>query len=151
MLERLASGVADAFREHQLVVAAGGIAFRVLLATVTGTLCLLGLLGFFDLSEVWRSDVAPDIRSSVSDAAFTVINDAVDYVLTQKALYWVTIGAAVALWQISGVVRFSGQALNRIYGLDEQRPWRERVITSLAVAVAIAALMLATLDRKSGV
>ncbi len=122
-----------------------GIAFRVVLATVTGTLCLLGLLGFFDLSEVWRSDIAPDLRDSVSDAAFRVIDQAVTYVLQQKAFYWVTIGAAAALWQISSVVRFSGQALNEVYGVKESRSLRERFLGSFAVAAAIAVLMLAAL------
>jgi membrane protein len=144
-LGRLAEGVVDAFREHQLLIAAAGIAFRVLLATVTGTLCLLGLLGFLDLSEVWSSDVAPDVRSSVSDPSFRVIDQAVTYVLEQKALYWVTIGAAIAIWQISSVVRFSGQALNRIYGIEERRPFSNRLRSSIAVAVAIAVLLAGTL------
>ena len=49
----------------------------MLLETVVGTLFVTGLLGFFGLSEVWRSDIAPDLRDSVSNAAFTVIDDAV--------------------------------------------------------------------------
>jgi YihY family inner membrane protein len=142
---RLARDVADAFREHHLLIAAYAIAFRVLVAIVTGTLCLVGLLGFFDLSEVWRSDVAPDIRGSVSDAAFRVIDDAVTRVLTDKAFYWVTIGAAIAIWQISSVVRTCGQTLNEIYRVDEKRSVRERVLSSIATAIAIAALMLAAL------
>src|SRR3954451_1432131 len=145
MLERLARGVIETFREHHLLVSAYGIAFRVLVATVTGTLCLVGLLGFLDLSEVWRSDIAPDVRGSVSDAAFRVIDQAVNHVLTDKAFYWVTIGAALAIWQISSVVRTCGQTLNDIYGVDEDRPLREWVWTSILTAVAIALLMLATL------
>jgi membrane protein len=145
MLERLAPGVIETFREHHLFVAAYAIAFRVLVATVTGTLCLVGLLGFLDLSEVWRSDIAPDVRGSVSDAAFRVIDQAITQVLTGKAFYWVTIGAALAIWQISSVVRTCGQTLNDIYGVDEERPLREWVWASIWTALAIAGLLLATL------
>jgi len=80
----LARGTVEEFREHQLLIAAGGIAFRVLLATVVGALFVAGLLGFFGLSEVWRSDLAPDLRASVSDASFRVIDDAVLYVLDNR-------------------------------------------------------------------
>jgi membrane protein len=145
MFQRLAPGVIETFREHHLLVSAYGIAFRVLVATVTGTLCLVGLLGFLDLSEVWSSDVAPDVRSSVSDASFRVIDDAVTHVLTQKAIYGVTIGAALAIWQISSVVRTCGQTLNDIYGVDEERPLREWLWASIWTATAIGLLLLATL------
>jgi YihY family inner membrane protein len=144
-IEPLATDVVETFREHHLLIAAYGIAFRVLVATVTGTLCLLGLLGFLDLSEVWRSDVAPDVHASVSDASFRVIDQAVPHVLTEKAFYWVRIGAVLAIWQISSLVRTCGQTLNAIYGTDEERPLREWVGASIAVAVAIALLLLATL------
>ena len=93
---RLVRRVIDEFREHQLLIASGGIAFRVLLATVVGALYVMGLLGFFGLSEVWRSDIAPDLRSSVSDPAFRLLNDAALQVLEGKAFFWVTAGAAIA-------------------------------------------------------
>src|SRR5436190_6886094 len=122
---RLARDVGEVFSEHHLVVAAYGIAFRVLVAIVTGTLSLLGLLGFLNLSEVWRADIAPDVRASVSDAAFRVIDQAATQVLSDKAFYWVTIGGALAIWQISSVVRTAGQTLNVIYGVEKERPLRE--------------------------
>jgi membrane protein len=143
--QRLAREVLECFREQQLLIAAGGIAFRVLLATVTGTLCLLGLLGFFDLSEIWRHNVAPDVRGSVSPDVFRVIDQAVTHVLEDKAFYWVTIGAAIAVWQFSGVVRASGQTLNRVYGVKDERSLREEIVTSVTAGAIIGLLLLATL------
>ena len=144
-IRALARDVVGEFREHQLLIAAGGIAFRVLLATVVGTLFITGALGFFGLEEVWSSDIAPDLRNSVSDAAFRVINDAVTYVLDNKSLFWVTIGAGIAIWQLSGVVRASGQTLNKIYDVEEKRSLAEEVWNSIKVAAAAAVLLLATL------
>jgi YihY family inner membrane protein len=142
---KLARQVLDDFREHQLLIAAGGIAFRVLLATVVGTLFVVGLLGFFGLSEVWHSDIAPDLRGSVSPAAFTVINDAVTHVLENKDVFWVTFGAAAAVWQISGVVRAAGQTLNRLYGAEERRSFGEELWSSIRTAAAVALILVATL------
>jgi len=144
-IRALARDVVGEFREHQLLIAAGGIAFRVLLATVVGSLFITGALGFFGLDEVWSSDIAPDLRNSVSDAAFRVINDAVTYVLDNKSLFWVTIGAGIAIWQLSGVVRASGQTLNKIYDVEEKRSLAEEVWNSIKVAAAVAVPLLATL------
>jgi membrane protein len=142
---KLVAEVIESFREHNLLIAAGGIAFRVLLATVVGTLFITGALGFFGLDEVWRSDIAPDLRGSVSDAAFRVIDDAVTYVLENKSLFWVTAGAAIAIWQLSGVVRASGQTMNNLYGVEEKRPLVEELLDSIKTAAAVGVILLVTL------
>lgn len=144
---RLARQVVEVFREDQLLVSASAIAFRVLIATVVGALFVAGLLGFFGLTEIWRSDIAPDLRGSVSDAVYRVIDDAVVYVLENKSVFWVTLGAAIALWQISRVVRVSGQVLNRIYGIDdeEEGPVLVELWRSIKAAAAIAVLLIAAL------
>ena len=144
---RLARQVVEEFREDQLLVSASAIAFRVLIATVVGALFVAGMLGFLGLTEVWRSDLAPDLRGSVSDPVYRVIDDAVVYVLENKNVFWVTLGAAIALWQLSRVVRVSGQILNRVYGVKEQdqESVMEGFWTSIKTAAAIAVLLLAVL------
>jgi membrane protein len=142
---RLLRDVVEEFREQDLLVAASGIAFRVLLCTVVGALFLVGLLGFLGLAEVWRSDLAPDVRNSVSDPAFRVINDAALHVLNNKAVFWVTGGLLIVLWQVSRMVRACGQTLNRIYGVREERPLLRQFWESIAAAAAVAVIMLAAL------
>ncbi len=141
----LAGGVLACFREHQLLIAAGGIAFRVFLALVTGTLMTVGLIGFFDLEEIWRQDLAPDLEGAVSPPAYRLIDEAVITVLTSKQVFWVTLGALIAVWQTSGVVRASGQTLNRLYGVDDDRTLWEELRSSLAVGALIGLLMIAAL------
>ncbi|MFL5869887.1 MAG: YihY/virulence factor BrkB family protein [Solirubrobacterales bacterium] len=133
------------FRRHSLLVAGGGIALRTMLATVTGSLALLGVLGFFDLTEVWRSNVAPDLRDSVSPAAFRLLDDAVTTVLTSRQIFWATVGTGLAVWQISGVVRACGQTLNRIDGVTDDRSLLREFGESLLAGALIAVLLLVTL------
>jgi membrane protein len=144
-VRRLARDVVAEFREQDLLLAASGIAFRVLLCTVVGALFLFGLLGFLGLSEVWRSDLAPDVRGSVSDPAFRVINDAALSVLDNKAIFWVTGGLFIVLWQVSRMVRACGQTLNRIYGATEKRSLMSQFWESIKAAALVAVIMVATL------
>jgi uncharacterized BrkB/YihY/UPF0761 family membrane protein len=46
------------------------IAFRVVLSIVPFPLVLPALIGFLDLEEIWRQDVAPELKKSASEAAF---------------------------------------------------------------------------------
>ena len=134
--------VANAFRRHGLLISAGGIALRVFLALVTGVLFTLGLLGFFGFEEVWRQDLAPELKGSVSQPLFEVINTAVTEVFRSKAFFWTTLGAVFAVWQISGVVRASGQTLNRIDGEEEKRSLLREIAVSLAAGAAVMALLI---------
>lgn len=137
--------IAEGFREHNLLVEASGIAFRVLLALIPCALFVLGLIGFLGLDEVWRQDIAPDLRSSVSPAAYRLIDDTVSQVLTQKQIFWVTVGAAIAVWQMSGVVRTVRKILNRMYRADEDRSTARVFLDSLLIGAVVGALLLCAL------
>ncbi len=124
----------------------------MLLALIPALLFVFGALGFLGLDEVWRSDIAPDVRSSVSPAAFTLINDAVIKVLTSQQFYWVTIGLALALWQVSGVVRACHQIIVRIYDGDgKSKSLLEHLGSSIATGAAVgAAILLAVATLRAG-
>jgi membrane protein len=150
--QEAASSLVQAFRKHDLLVEAGAISFRMLLALIPALLFVFGALGFFGLEEVWRSDIAPDLRAGVSPAAFTLIDEAVVSVLTSKQLFWVTIGLGLALWQISGVVRACHQILKRIYGVSDDRddPF-SHFASSVAVGAASgAAILVAIVAIRAG-
>jgi membrane protein len=142
--DALARAVGE-FRDQALLVEASAIAFRVLLATIPAALFLIGLVGFLNLDSVWRDEVAPGLRDSVSQPAFHVIDDTVTYVLERQQLFWITIGVAVAVWEMSAVVRAVARVLNRIYGVEDDRPGRERLLNSLWVAALVGLLILAAL------
>jgi membrane protein len=137
--------IVEGFREHNLLVEASGIAFRVLLALIPCALFVLGLIGFLGLDEVWRTDIAPDLRSSVSPAAYKLIDDTVSGVLTQKQAFWVTVGAAIAVWEMSGVVRSVRKILNRMYRANEDRSTARVFLDSFLIGAVVGGLLLCAL------
>ena len=139
-LSELRRGVED----HEVLNSASAIAFQVLTALVPLTLVLLALIGFFDLQRVW-SDAARELRPQLSPAAFTVVDDTVRNVLESKQPFWLTAGAAFALWRLSSAMRAVMHALDRIYGADRDRPLPERLRISIGLAIVVALLLLLAL------
>jgi membrane protein len=140
---RLAPEVLDAFRRNGLINFAAAISFLILLALVPFLLFLLALLGFLQLEEVWRDEVAPEIRGSVSTAAYRLIDDTVARVLTEKQVWWVTAGFALALWEISAATRVTMTALDRIYGFNRRRSFLELLPRSVALGLAMGVAVVA--------
>lgn len=140
---RLVPAVIDAFRRHGLINFAAAIAFLIVLALVPFLLFLLAVLGFLDLEEVWRDDVAPEIRGSISQAAYRLLDDTVTRVLTEKQGWWMTAGFALAVWEISAAMRVTMTALDRIYGFHRRRGFLELFPRSVALGLAIGFAMVA--------
>ena len=144
-LRKLGRDLSDGFRRHELLLYASAISFRVLFALPPLLLFSFGLLGFLNLDEVWRQDIAPDVRSAVSPDVFRIVDDTVRKVLTEKQVFWATAGALIALWEVSGAVRVTMRALNRIYEAEEKRDLKEQFGLSLALAAALTVLVLSAI------
>lgn len=134
---------ARSFAGNDLLSYASTIAFQVLLALIPLTLTAVALLGFLDLEEIWESDIAPAVEERVQEDAFSVIDRTADEILGAKRGLWLTLGAAFALWQVSGAVRATMTPLNRIYGAEEDRSWWRRFLVSFALALVIGPLVVA--------
>jgi membrane protein len=141
----LTRDVLRAFRENDLANFASAIAFRVVLALVPFLLFLLALIGFLDLEEVWRSDVAPELKKNASDVAFKLIDDTVTQVLSQKQLWWLTAGLALTLWELSAATRVTMVALDRIYGSPRRRAFLELLPRSIALGAAMGVCLVAAI------
>ena len=101
------------FGERRLLTWASALSFQIATAIVPFLLFGFGLIGFLSLDNVW-TDIAKNIKPHMSAAAFTVINSTAQKVLTQKQLWWVTIGFAIAIWQVSGAIRTTMGGLGEI-------------------------------------
>ena len=134
----------DAFDRNDLLTYASAISFKLFFAIIPLTLFGLGLLGGSGLQGVWASDIAPRIHHAVSPAAFKVIDDTAHRVLSARELFWITAGAALALWEVSGAVRAAMGVLNRIYGADRHRSFLKRMAVSLGLGAAVIVLLIAT-------
>src|SRR5918996_3608262 len=94
---RLVPEIVDAFRRNGLINFAASISFLIVLSLVPLLLFLLALLGFLQLDEIWRDEVAPQVRGSLSDAAYRLLDDTATRVVTEKQGWWLTGGVAPAL------------------------------------------------------
>lgn len=137
--------VSEGFRTHELLLYASAISFRLLFALPPLLLFSFGLLGFLDLAEVWRQDIAPDVRAAVSADVFRVLDDTVNRVLSEQQVFWATAGALIALWEVSGAVRVTMRALNRIYEAEEERDLKELFALSFGLAAALTVLVLSAI------
>ena len=135
----------DAYVDNDLLTYASAISFQILSSIVPFLLFGFGVLGFLHLDEVWSDDLAPRVKESVSPAAFAFADEAITKALTDRQLFWVTLGFLVALWEVSGAIRAVMGALQGVYDLETKRPWRQRMLVSTALALAVGACWLAAI------
>ena len=135
----------DAFVDNDLLTYASAISFQIISAIVPFLLFGFGVLGFLHLDGVWSDKLAPRMEGSVSPAAFAFADEAITKALTDRQVFWVTLGFLIALWEISGAIRAVMGALQRVYCLETDRPWRQRMLVSTALALAVGACWLAAI------
>lgn len=129
------------FEDRHLMTWASALAFQLVTSIVPFLLFGLALIGFLHLDNAW-ADIARNLKQNMGKDAFAVVNQTAKKVLTQKEVWWVTIGFALAIWEVSGGVRTIMGGLNKIYELDETRGWIERIVRSVVIALIISALIL---------
>jgi membrane protein len=132
-----------AFDEHDLLTYATAIAFNAIFAVIPLALSGLALLGVLGAERVWTEHLAPDLRGQVSPDVFHVIDSSVRNVLRARQGFWVTLGAALAVWEVSGAMRAVMTVLDRIYGVARKRGRVERYRVSMLLSLAVTVLLVA--------
>src|SRR3954453_5814963 len=130
------------FKENDLLTYASAISFQVFFALVPLALLALGLIGTFGLSDWWSTDAAHTVRANVSGPVYHVINNTVQKILAHRQLFWVTLGAAIAVWEVSGAMRATMQVLNSVYGVEEKRSFRRQLWESIVLSTAVTFMLL---------
>src|SRR3954447_5373596 len=136
------AAVVAGFKENDLLTYASAISFQVFFALVPLALLALGLLGAFGLSEWWSTDAAHTVKENVSPPVYHVVNDTVHRILAQRQLFWVTLGAVIAVWEVSGAMRATMQVLNRVYGTEEGRSFWRKLWESIVLSTAVTVMLL---------
>lgn len=144
-VRELTMAVVRSFQRNGLANYASAMAFQVVLAMVPFALFLLALIGFLQLEELWRSDVAPELRDAVSAPAYRLIEDTVTKVLHQKQVWWLTAGLVLTVWELSAATRVTMTALDRIYGRRRLRSLLELLPRSLALGSAMGVCVIAAI------
>jgi membrane protein len=134
-----------AFREHNLMTYASALSFQVITSIVPFLLFGLGLVGFLSLDQIWTKDLASQIKPQLSPTAFKFLDESVRKVVTQKDVFWVTAGFALALWEVSGGIRTIMGALDAIHDAKDDRTFLQRMRVSLLLALAVSFLVLAAI------
>jgi membrane protein len=136
----------DLFDRHNLLTYASAIALRSFIAAVACTLFGLGLLGAFHDRELWQNTIAPQIEPKVLPQVFAGIDQTVHRVFSSSTTGLLVFAAALAIWEVSGIVRASIGALNKIYETDEPRPFWVRFPLSWGLAVVFLAALLGAIS-----
>jgi membrane protein len=135
----------DAWIEHHLMVYAGAVAFRVLIALVPLVLLALGVLGALGLEDVWTDSIAPEIQDRVTAPVFTAIDFSVDRIFASSSAGLIAFASLLLLWELSRAVRVIMIAFNEIHEVEEHRSWRQLLAVTLALAVAIGLALVASM------
>jgi membrane protein len=130
----------DLFDRHNLLTYASAIALRTFIAGVACTLFGLGVLGAAHEKHLWESTIAPQIKPKVLPGVFDGIDQTVHKVLSSSTAGLLALASALAVWEVSGIIRASIGALDEIYETPDSRPWWIR----FPISFGLAALFLAS-------
>jgi membrane protein len=70
------------------------------------------------------------------------LNSVVQHVFATSSTSLIVFATLLAIWKVSNVVRGVSDALNVIYGTEEERSWKVRLPLSLAISTAVIVAML---------
>ena len=142
MLSALFRKVMDGMEEHDLLTYASAIAFQVLTSLIPLALLVLSIAGLVHLESAWTDDLAPQFQAQVSKEVYAVADDVVRRTLGQEQLWWLTLGLVFTVWQVSGVARAIMGVLSEIYNDGDDRSFRRRYTTSIALGTSVTVLVL---------
>ena len=139
------------FMNDQCMDLAAALTYWAVLAIAPALLALVSILGLLGNSQDIVSQVMGYVEQMAPGAAGGQLETLLEAVTEQQSAGFALVtGLLVALWSASGYVMAFSRAMNRMYALDEGRPfWKLRPIILLVtlvllvlVAVVVAALVL---------
>ena len=129
---------------------AAGLTYFAVLAIFPGMIALLALVGVLGQAEESVEKIEEVLAPLVSDERLVRITQTLnDLLSSQGAGLALIIGVLGAIWSASGYVGAFSRAMNRIYEVEEGRPfWRMRpmqlfvTITTLALCVVALVILI---------
>ena len=133
------------FTKDQCPDLAAALTYYAVLSLFPALLALVSLLGIFGDAERTTAALLEIVRSVAPASTVDTISGPVSELAGSPAAgFALVIGLGTALWSASGYVGAFGRAMNRIYEVDEGRPFVKLRGTMLAVtllAVVIVAML----------
>ena len=137
------------FSDDQCTDQAAGLTYYAVLAVFPALLALFSVLGLVGQGQKAVKAITDIMKPLVSKDTLNTFTPVLESLAqSQGAGLALVIGVAGALWSASGYVGAFGRAMNRIYEIDEGRPfWKLRPLMLLITlgAVLLSALVLVML------
>ncbi len=136
------------FTDDQCTDMAAALTYYAVLAIFPGMLALLSLLGLVVSGEEAIDTVMDVLEPLVSGQILEPVRGVLEQLSTSSAVgFGLVFGVLAALWSASGYVGAFSRAMNRIYEIEEGRPfWKLRPVmlglTLVTVVLAAVALLL---------
>jgi membrane protein len=127
------------FGDDQCTDLAAGLTYYAVLSLFPAAVALISLHGVLGQAQTTVTNVTKVLQPLVSSSTMNTIHPAlVNIASSRGAGLGLVIGIVGALWSASGYVGAFGRALNRVYEIDEGRPfWKLRPWMLLLTMVAI--------------
>ena len=124
---------------------AAQLSYYFFLALFPAILFLLALASFFPLQNL-TDEIGSAIGGIASPEVTQLIQDQMQRLANSNSGGLLTFGVLAALWSSSAALVSIVTALNRAYGLTEERPWWKVRLGASALTIAVAVLVLCGLS-----
>jgi membrane protein len=133
------------YRINQVNDIAAALTYYVVLATFPAILAILAVIGIFGSAEAVANDVLGAIEELGGSSVIDPLREPIEQLLnaSETAPAFI-IGLVAALWATSGFVGTFGRGMNRIYEVEEGRPFWEMRPAMLGISAVL--LVLATIS-----
>lgn len=129
------------FTDDDISGQAAKVAYYAFLSFPPALLVLFALTGFFGGPET-AAWITMRLEAMLPAEASALIDGFVQQVVNDQAPGPFSVGLLLALWAASNVFMGLGDALNRVYDVEETRSWIKRRLLALAVMLVSALLFL---------
>ncbi len=126
---------------------AAGLTYYSVLSLFPGLIAVFSLLGIFGQGQQGADAVVGIVEQVAPDAARTLSGPIEQLASAPGAGFALISGIVLAIWTASGYVGAFGRAMNKIWEIDEGRPfWKlkpaQLLVTLLAIVLVVIALVL---------
>ena len=118
---------------------AAALTYYAVLSLFPAAIAVISLLGVIGQGKQSVDKVMKVLEPLVSSSTLDTVRPALEHVAASPGAGWgLVIGLAGALWSASGYVGAFGRAMNKVYEIDEGRPfWKLRPLTILVTVVVL--------------
>jgi membrane protein len=132
------------FTKDQCPDLAAALTYYAVLSLFPALLALVSLLGVFGQAEKTTTALLDIVQRIAPGSTVDIIRQPIEEVTNSpSAGFTLVIGVLVALWSASGYVGAFARAMNRVYEVDEGRPFIKLRFTMLVVTIVNVAIVAA--------